>query len=203
MDLYTLWLVIAIGIASNLDNAGVGIAYGVRRIVISRAANFVIAIASAVATFLGGAIGNIIAQWVSVFTAHLIGTVVMVGVGVWVLCQPFIEKRTAKRALNTHLVTQILRSPEEADRDHSQSINSKEALLLGVALSMNALAGGFDAGIIGVPVFATAMVVGTFSYVLMAACTFIGRKYAADRLGDHATVLSGLILIMIGLQQIF
>ncbi len=203
MDLYTIWMVLAIGLASNLDNAGVGIAYGVRKIRISRVANSIIACASMIATFIGGALGNVVSLWVSVFIAHLIGTVVMVSVGIWVLCQPLIEKQTAKRASNKHLMTQILRSPVDADRDHSKSINSKEAVLLGTALSMNALAGGFDAGIIGIPLIATAMAVGLFSYLLMAVCSYVGSKFAANIIGEHATILSGLLLIIIGLQQIF
>lgn len=202
MDFYSILLVIGIGLASNLDNAGVGIAYGVRKIQISGLANLMIAVISVIATLIGGALGGLVSNWITPFMAHLIGTIVIVGVGIWVMCQPFLEKKTKKREANSNLVTQILRSPEEADRDQSKTISIGEAVLLGTALSMNALAGGFDAGITRLNLFATAISVGVLSYILMAVCSYIGSRYAADKLGDRATILSGLLLILIGLHQI-
>lgn len=202
MDLTTILMVIGIGLASNLDNAGVGIAYGVRRIHISRLANLIIAAISVIATLLGGGIGGLIANWISPFLAHLIGTIVLVSVGVWVMCQPFLEKKLKQRERQQNVLTQILRSPEEADRDQSKTISIGEALLLGIALSMNALAGGFDAGITRLNLFATAFVVGALSYLLMGVCSYIGTRYAADRVGDRATIISGLILIIIGFHQL-
>ncbi len=202
MDLYTILMVIGIGLASNLDNAGVGIAYGVRKIQISGLANLIIAGISIGATLIGGGVGGLVSLWISPFVAHLIGTIVIVSVGIWVMCQPYLEHKTKKREASNNLVTKILRSPEDADRDQSKTISMSEAVVLGIALSMNALAGGFDAGITRLNLIATALTVGILSYILMAFCSYIGSRFAADKLGDRATILSGLLLILIGLQQI-
>lgn len=203
MDLNSMWIILGIGLASNLDNAGVGIAYGVRRIHISFWANVTIAIISIVATIVGGTIGGIASLWLSPLLAHSIGTAVLVSVGVWVIYQPFLAQRTQKKAPPPNTVTQILRTPERADVDRSQSISIAEAVLLGVALSMNALAGGFDAGITQTNLIATAIVVGALSFVLMAVCSYVGARFTAKRLGDRATILSGLLLILIGIFQLF
>lgn len=202
MDLYSVLMVIGIGLASNLDNAGVGIAYGVRRIQISGLANLIIAGISIAATLIGGGLGGLVSLWITPFMAHLIGTIVIVSVGIWVMCQPLLEKKTKKREASNSLVTQILRSPEEADRDQSKTISIGEAVILGIALSMNALAGGFDAGITRLNLVATALTVGVLSYILMALCSYIGSRFAAEKLGDRATILSGLLLIFIGLHQL-
>ncbi|RCX20546.1 putative sporulation protein YtaF [Fontibacillus phaseoli] len=203
MNTFSLWAVIAIGLASNLDNAGVGIAYGARKIHIPWYSNLAIALISFLATLLSGLFGNWIAIWIHPWIGQWIGTIVIVAVGVWVLLQPFVEKKAAIPPENDPpILTRLLRNPEEADRDSSKSLSLGESLLLGIALAMNALAGGFNAGITHLNVFYTSLSVGVFSYLLLALCAGFGEKYAAEKLGNRATVISGLLLILIGLHQI-
>ena len=81
-----------IGIASNLDNAGVGIAYGIRKIRISWFNNFIIAFLGFI-YFISWIFGNWIALFISEFTANLIGAIVLGIIGVFILCQPFLGQR--------------------------------------------------------------------------------------------------------------
>ncbi|ARO64880.1 Integral membrane protein [Bacillus cereus] len=53
-----LFSIFLIGIASNLDNAGVGIAYGIRKIRISWFNNFIIAFLGFLFTLLAGFLGT-------------------------------------------------------------------------------------------------------------------------------------------------
>lgn len=92
MSSYSLLAIIAIGVASNLDNAGVGIAYGVRKIHIPWYSNLTIAFISFLATLVSGLFGNLISTWMPPWIGQLIGTIVIIGVGVWVLVQPYVEK---------------------------------------------------------------------------------------------------------------
>ncbi|MEF2967611.1 sporulation membrane protein YtaF [Paenibacillus sp. M1] len=202
MNMYSLWAIIAIGLASNLDNAGVGIAYGVRKIHIPWYSNLAIALISFLATLLSGWFGTWIALWVHPWVGQWIGTIVIVAVGVWVLIQPYVEKKTVPPEDDPSILTRLLRNPEEADADSSNSLSLGESLLLGIALAMNALAGGFNAGITHLNIFYTSLSVGVFSYILLALCAGFGEKFAAEKLGNRATVISGLLLILIGLHQI-
>ncbi|WP_334073505.1 MULTISPECIES: sporulation membrane protein YtaF [Paenibacillus] len=202
MNMYSLWAVIAIGLASNLDNAGVGIAYGVRKIHIPWYSNLAIAVISFLATLLSGLFGNWMTLWVHPGIGQWVGTIVIVTVGVWVLLQPFVEKKAVPQDEEPPILTRLLRNPEEADRDSSKSLSIGESVLLGVALAMNALAGGFNAGITHLNVFYTSLSVGLFSFILLAVCSGFGEKYAAEKLGNRATVISGLLLIFIGIHQI-
>ena len=81
-----------IGIASNLDNAGVGIAYGIRKIRISWFNNFIIAFLGFI-YFISWLFGSWIALFISEFTANLIGAIVLGIIGVFILCQPFLSKK--------------------------------------------------------------------------------------------------------------
>ncbi|WP_346779346.1 sporulation membrane protein YtaF [Paenibacillus brevis] len=202
MDMLSLLAAIIIGLASNLDNAGVGIAYGVRKIHIPWFSNLMIAVISFLATLLSGMFGNWLALWIHPWIGQWIGTIVIVSVGVWVLLQPYVEKKQAMRERDASVLTRLLRNPEEADRDSSKTLSLGESVLLGLALAMNALAGGFNAGITHLNIWLTSLFVGVFSYLLLAFCAGLGEKYAADKLGSRATVISGLLLILIGIHQI-
>ncbi|SDG04577.1 putative sporulation protein YtaF [Fontibacillus panacisegetis] len=202
MNSYGLLAVVVIGLASNLDNAGVGIAYGVRKIRIPWYSNLAIAIISFLATLLSGLFGNWLAFWIHPWIGQLIGTIVIVSVGVWVLLQPFVEKKAVPLDHETNPVTRLLRNPEEADKDSSKSISLGESILLGIALAMNALAGGFNAGITHLNIWYTSLSVGVFSFVLLALCAEFGEKYAAEKLGNRATIISGLLLIFLGIHQL-
>ncbi|MFD3260459.1 sporulation membrane protein YtaF [Paenibacillus lentus] len=203
MSSYSLLAIIAIGLASNLDNAGVGIAYGVRKIRIPWYSNLAIALISFMATLISGLFGNLISTWISPWIGQLIGTIVIIGVGVWVLLQPYVEKKPVPKETRTNSFTRLLQNPEEADMDSSKSISLPESILLGIALAMNALAGGFNAGITQLNIWYTSLSVGIFSFILLALCAGFGEKFAAEKLGNRATVISGLLLIFIGFRQMF
>lgn len=201
MHLVGLTSIVAIGIASNLDNAGVGIAYGVRRIHIPWVQNLVITVISFVATLFAGLFGHFITTWVSRSVGTWIGTIVIVAVGVWVLSQPFIAHRPRPEKERGGFITAILRNPEEADRNRNQAIGLGESFILGIALAMNALAGGFDAGITKLDVLWTSVSVGLFSFILLGLAAFAGERYAAERLGEKATIAAGILLILVGIHQ--
>lgn len=203
MSSYSLLAILAIGLASNLDNAGVGIAYGVRKIRIPWYSNLAIALISFMATLISGLFGNLISTWISPWIGQLIGTIVIIGVGVWVLLQPYVEKKPIAKESSTNSFTRLLQNPEEADKDSSKSISLPESILLGIALAMNALAGGFNAGITQLNIWYTSLSVGIFSFILLALCAGFGEKFAAEKLGNRATVISGLLLIFIGFRQMF
>jgi putative sporulation protein YtaF len=202
MVLNHMFEVMVIGLASNLDNAGVGISYGVRGIRIGKGANFIIAAISFLMTLLSGITGTWLSLYIPSFVSRLVGAIVIVIVGIYVLYQPFIKKKMLENPSNRNLLQRILRQPEEADLDHSKTINYYEALILGTALGINALAGGFDAGVTHLNVIATSFAVGFFSFVLLGVTDYIGSKYIAVKFDPLATILSGILLILIGIHQI-
>ena len=90
-----------------------------------------------------------------------------------------------------------------ADYDHWIAFG---LLLLGIALSIDALITGFTIGLVQVRLFAgcqlgnvlaAALIIGLSALVISAAGIGIGRK-ASSRLGAKAEVFGGLILIAIG-----
>ncbi|MGE7884194.1 sporulation membrane protein YtaF [Bacillus sp. NPDC094077] len=194
--------ILLIGVASNLDNAGVGIAYGIRKIQISWFNNFVIAFFGFLFTLLAGFFGNWISLFISDFTAKLIGAAVLGIIGVFILCQPFFSKKETVENNDDGVLMGILRNPEKADFDGSKTISFSEALVLGVALSINNIAGGFDAGVTNLNLWLTAIISGIFSFICISGFAYVGKRFLAEYLGKWAAIIAGVLLILIGIDQL-
>lgn len=206
-----IFLIIAIAIAANLDNLGVGIAYGIQKIKISHMSNLIIAVISFLAAWSSAETGKLIGLYLSPQISGIVGATLLCGVGGWILFQPIITAiKNNQPILDLQRFgqrfyigpTEILSYPERADMDNSRSVGNREALILGIALSINALAGGFDAGAVGISSLIEATFVGIFSFITIIAGYYFGRKYAAEQIGKYATVISGTLLIVIGIHQL-
>jgi len=193
---------ISIALASNLDNAGVGAAYGMRKIKIPFLASTVIAFMGFLLTLIGGLFGQVIALWIPSMVCNIIGMVILVVIGLWVMLQPFLSHKQLKKETSPGLIKEILKNPEAADINQSQSVDFKESIILGIALSINNLGGGFDAGITHINIWETSLFSGAFSFICIGVCSLLGRKIAGERLGRNASWIAGLILIIIGLHQV-
>ncbi|MGC8659769.1 MAG: sporulation membrane protein YtaF [Desulfomonilaceae bacterium] len=151
-----------LALSSNLDNVGVGVSYGVRRINIPFASNLLMAIITGAGTFISMLIGAGITRVVDQTYASAVGAIIIGATGVWVFVQEFsnrdedatnvgqILKDTnfANQSIFMKMLT-ILDHPFLADTDFSGHISLKEGLLLAFALTLNNLSNGIGAGLLG------------------------------------------------------
>lgn len=193
-----MFAAIAIGIAGNLDNLGVGIAYGARRIGIPALPNLFIALVAALGTLLLGYAGSSIGHALSPQVANILGAVCIMAVGVWVLWP-----RRPKEAISPQKgPIGLIQHPEQADEDLSGDISLGESLALAVALGINAWAGGFGGAMAGVPPWALALATGGFSYLTLLVGDHLGRRALGHWLGARASLVAGLLLIAIGVKDL-
>ena len=196
--MHALVLALLIGIAGNLDNLGVGVAYGVRKIGIPFYSNLFIAVVAALGTLLvayaGLGIGHILSQAV----ANDIGAGVIIAVGIWVLWPRKVPgpADTSKNAIG------LVHHPEHADVDLSGDISIAESLALSVGLGINAWAGGFGGGLVGLPPWLLAVSTGLFSFATLFAGEHLGRRALGGWLGPKATIAAGALLILIGIKDL-
>lgn len=211
---------VAFAVALSLDGLGVGISYGVRKIKIPVLSLLVISITSGLAIGFSMLCGHMAAKYISVKAAEIVGAVILIAVGIWILFQTWTQNRKSKRVCTDDiaeegcrqifnlkikafgLVIQILREPAVADFDKSGVISSKEAVLLGLALAMDALGAGFGAAMTGFRPLLTPLIVSIVKFTLVSAGVYIGRRYAAKWLGDKASVLPGWVLILLGVARV-
>ncbi|MEW6573366.1 MAG: sporulation membrane protein YtaF [Bacillota bacterium] len=213
MELFGILLLV---FAANLDNLGVGISLGARRIRVPFPSNLLIAVTTSSGTLLTLLAGKWLGSFLSLQHARYAGAMIIIGTGVWVLYGELVragkkaatgnlaEEANQMRALDTadqRRITALLTAPPLADADCSGHIDLKEALLLGIALTLNNFAGGFGAGIFGLNPILTAFGVAFFSLLLLWLGIRLGQNCISRWLGGCAGPAAGLLLVLLGILE--
>jgi putative sporulation protein YtaF len=213
MSILTAFL---IALSCNLDNVGVGISYGARGIRLPFHTNLYIALLTAAGTCLAMVLGEKTFLLMSPEIGAILGGAILVVMGAWVIVQEtFLRGRQSPepppadpgkdptRKSHWQRLLATLDNPALADLDHSGHIDLKEGTLLGLALLLNNLPNGVAAAMIKLPVFLTTLAVGVLSLLTFWLGLGIGRHIEARWNGKWVWMTSGLILMGLGLIEIF
>lgn len=100
------------------------------------------------------------------------------------------------------LVIQILRTPQAADVDKSGTISASEAVMLGVALSLDAFGAGLGAALIGLPPLLTALMIAAASAIFLVGGIRFGFRFSSWRGMQTLSLLPGILLIMMGIMKL-
>ena len=209
--------ILLLAASSNLDNLGVGIAYGIRGTCIRFPSNFLIALITGAGTLLSMLVGTTLYHVLKPQRATLIGGLAMIGIGVWVIVQATGRLRKAKssteplqdarKVISQHImfsnILKFLDDPFFLDRVCSTHIHIRETVLLGVALTLNNLVNGVAAGMLGLSVSLVTSFVTIFSILAIWAGRSAGRSLRYRWIGTITGPVSGLLLISIGVYEIF
>lgn len=210
----TWLLILGFAVSSSLDNFGVGIAYGIRNIRISWLSNMVIA----VICFLFSVAGIVFGLWLADILPGILPTLVggfllfIIGLRIVLLAVPrkkqIANEKGDEPATNVTSVKEILEHPEIADADKSGEIGFGESIILGIALSANALTNGLGAGLLGLSPLAISLTAAIGSFITVWSGALLGKKVADVRigsfnLGEAGTAVSGIILIAIAVEVFF
>ncbi len=172
-------------LSSNLDNFIVGVSYGIKREVIPWFSNLLITIITTIITGLSMIFGKYIVIWLPSSLTNLVGAVIFIAIGLW------------------FMANDIFRKQKDNNQNHPDSLNWKNAIVLGLLLSINNIGVGMLGGITGLSI--SSVLVLTFLTCLLL--TYIG-----NHLGDHivgsfivknSDLISGLILIILGIGSIW
>jgi len=193
-------------LAPNLDNMAIGLAYGARKINVPFKSNLAIALFSGLATLISSFFGNLLANYIPNYLGSFIGGSIVSVMGIYTIGSYLHAKRKSNKAQeSSHLcfdnLKAVMDNPSIADRDYSGDISLKESILLGIALAVNCLGTGFGAGMVGVNISILTIAVIIFSLMSISFGALVGKHYAARLLGDRATIISGLLLLAVGVYQ--
>lgn len=204
--------ILLLGIGANLDNLGVGISYGIRRVRVGAAANLLIAGIALAVTAAALFLGHHAAALLPHVAAKHIGAGLLFAVGLWVGLEAWLERldeqlgQEPRRLLRLSLGVpglwlEVLRDPQKADVDRSGVIDLREAGALGFALSLNNMATGLGGGLSHYPVVATAVVTALGSWLTIAAGEWLGRRARLPWLGRVAGYVAMLLLVGLALWE--
>ncbi|MDD2629019.1 MAG: manganese efflux pump [Limnochordia bacterium] len=196
-----LWSVVLLGLSVSVDSLAVGIAYSMQKIRIPWFSLLIIGFCTASLMGLSILIGQSTSWIIPEAFSVVIGGGILVGIGSWQLfqgCKSYL-RQLRKRTLIGQLG--LIKDPGAFDIDRSGSLDRFESLLLGLALGMDAFAAGFAVAMLGfawwhIPIVAS-ICVG-----LVYIGFWVGRRNAICWLSQRGFVLSGLLLIGLGLWRL-
>jgi putative Mn2+ efflux pump MntP len=100
------------------------------------------------------------------------------------------------------LIIKILKTPSVADIDRSGAISASEAVLLGIALSLDSVGAGIGAALIGFNPFATAITIAVACGAFIALGAKVGYAFSGFRWISKFSILPGCLLIIMGLYKL-
>jgi len=205
--------VFLLAFAVSMDSFSVGFTYGLRKMALPWKSALIIACCSALSMFTAVAMGKLASAWLPGWVAEMAGGLILILLGAWVLYQFFRpskesqagnEERTIVnyeiRSLG--LVIKILKKPLSADFDLSGTITGIEAILLGLALSLDSFGAGIGAAMIGLPPVVLSLAAAVMSSGFVYAGIKCGAYFSKWRWCEKIAFLPGMLLIVIGIWKL-
>lgn len=203
---------ILFGLAVSADGFAAGMAYGVKKIKIPIFSLLVIALASALAVSISMFCGRGLAMGLSPELASRLGALTILVLGSYFVLQALGEKIStidteAEQPIISvsikplGIIVQILKEPARADFDCSGIISAREAFFLGLALALDAMGAGVGVAMAGLNIFYTVLAVGVLKFILVNLGLLVGAFFNQGWIKSLSAVISGLILIIIGISE--
>lgn len=211
------YLVLAISV--SIDSLGIGITYGLRNTKITKLAKIILFIISVLVTAFSVCIGNVISNIFPKIVTTFIGSMFLIFMGLFVIYQSLKNKDEIKKSCIKEneqkvykffidflgITVQIIRNPISSDLDGSKKIDWKEALYLGIALSIDSICIGICSSVIGYSSLIFPILVAIFQLSFLSVGRFLGEKISSvSTIPENIwNVLSGALLICIGISRFF
>lgn len=202
-----------IAIATGIDSFIVGLSYGIKGMKIKIPIVVLMNTVSAAILGISMFAGRKIFLMLPVFWGKLIGSSILILIGLTFLTQAFIEFKYPADANSERfigslrikafgIIIQILRQPEKADLNQSGTIDAKEALVLGTAVSLDGIAVGFASSITGINILLTPVLCLLFSFLLTISGLHLGKAYTEYTAQEKVKFLPGMLLIILGILKL-
>ena len=201
--------VLILAVALSLDALVASFAYGSQKMKISIGATLVIGLICGAllgfTLFLGERMGGFLPVWL----AGLISFVILFGLGTLRIFDSWLKNYIRKRgsggeikfsAFRLTFILQIYADPETADTDGSRVLSPGEALSLGLALSLDGIAAGLGAGLLGAPPLLSAGIASLLTVAAIIAGGKLGGRLAQALTRDVSWISGGLLILLAVLQ---
>lgn len=207
-----------LAISSSIDSLGIGITYGIKDTTISHFGKVILFVIAFFVTVFALWFGNIIKDIFPEYYIKFLGIFILILMGFF-MCFQALKKdtKTEKNKLEDEtekvyqffikflgITIQIIKNPISSDMDNSKLIDSKEALFLGIALSLDSFCIGIGGSIIGISNTFFPFFIAIFQLLFLSFGNFLGRRlYRLSRLPDNIwSIVSGALLVVIGIVKL-
>ncbi len=211
MEQMNLISIVALSLSSNMDNLGVGVAYGIRGVDVPFATNLLIAFITGSGTLVSMLFGHTIGSLLRPGLANSIAGLIFIAIGSYVFATSVRKNNPVRNRIikGGHRlipildsISRILDDPVCVDRDLSHHIDLREGVLLALALTINNVTNGVAAGMAGLSPSLTSMTVIVFSLLTLSTGVLVGRKCGRRWVDRYGGTASGLLLVSLGIYEI-
>lgn len=204
----------------SIDSLGVGITYGIRKMKISLLPKLILFFISFFMLLFSISLGNLLLVFLPISLSKFIASFLLFMIGVFVIVQSITKpsssfssptkKNTTPRTIQFFIrsfgiTVKIIKDPIYSDLDGSCSIDIKEAIFLGLALSSDSIGTGIGFSMLGATSFLFPVLAATFQLAFLSIGNCIGKRISSiTKLpSSFWNILSGSILIIVSLLKWF
>ena len=214
-----------VGISSSIDSLGIGITYGIKKVRLSNLANVILFCISITVSTISLLFGNFIAEFLPNNIVTALGGLLIIFIGSFMTIQALKGKTESKNQSNSDIMdnqsdeekiysffikcfgitVQVIKNPNYSDFDNSKKIDSREALFLGIALSLDSFGIVIGSAVAGICSIFLPIFVSLFQVLFLKLGNYIGRKIISNNFfpDNSWSILSGILLIIIGVIKLF
>lgn len=185
------------GISASLDALLVGTALGLQKVSLPARHNLLISTVTLLGTVISISLGNLLLPLFPIGLGTRIGSAVLILFGLYSMGKWLLSKWRCHTAPDSGLCQE-----KEKYAGHRE-LSLSQTLVLGCALSLNNIGIGFSASITGLPLLPASVSTFFYSCGFLALGSRLGRSAFLQRAGEYTDLLSGLLLILLGLCQLY
>lgn len=188
---------IFIGLLLSIDSFGVGLTYGLKKIKIPLFILILIDIIVMAVFTLSIFIGKCIMVVLTPFLARLLSCGILIFIG---SRYTYLSIKDKYKSVRHNVIDEIVIKPEDADIDTSGTLDIKEAVFLGIALSMDSFGVGIAISLGRYLILESILSIGFFNILFIALGNIICLYFNKNI--NIPSYLPGIILILIGLFKL-
>ena len=182
--MFLTYLILALSL--SIDSIGIGVTYGFRKTRIPIFSKLILFLVSVFFTSIALYFGKTLTHILPDFIATFVGSAILIIMGIWILIQIFNNDITF-------------------DIDNSKVIDYKEAIFLGIALSIDSVSVSIGGGISGLDSIWFPILISVFQILFLFIGEYLGNHLnGIKKIPENiCNMVSGVLLILIGVSRLF
>ena len=211
--LFAMFEAALLAVVVSIDAFAASFAYGCKKIKIPMVSMQIITFICAFTIGISFLLGSVLVQYIPEWLATGLSFSILFTIGLIKLfdsiTKAIIRKHTQFNKeinlsiFNFRLVLRLYADPEAADMDVSKTISPREAALLALALSLDGLAVGLGAAMIGINGWAVVLFTLITGFAALLLGTWLGNKAADTTRVNNISWVAGVILIGLAVEKLF
>ncbi|WP_158080423.1 sporulation membrane protein YtaF [Alkalithermobacter paradoxus] len=203
-----------IALAICIDTFAIGLSYGIKDIKIPKLSLVIINVITVVILYISISLGELVGNLFSNDIASIISFIMLFGLGSFFIVKGYFEDLIKKkeecgdkeitkiRLSRLEIVIAIAVDHTKADMNVSGDIDFKEAIYLGIALSLDSLGVGFGSAIAKINSLQVILFAFILNLIAVTTGLYLGKKIKSCNKNFKTCFISGGILILLGISKL-